>query len=164
MFRIIDVRYKFEYEGGHINGAENWQHGEDEEFLEAILPLSTPPLQQKPDATVSKNSKRDIVIFHCEFSSARGPALMRDLRSRDREVNKPTYPNLYHPETYLLHEGYKVFWENYPDLCTPRAYQPMKDPKYSAEEKSFRKKSKTWASGAGGTVARTGAAPRMLKM
>ena len=27
-FRVVDVRYQFEYEGGHIQGAENWQHGE----------------------------------------------------------------------------------------------------------------------------------------
>jgi len=209
--RIVDARYKYEYDGGHIRGAENWGHWEEEAFWAEFLPPGTGPKRrrnQKPraedggaedsahfdeedvdmpsegnsspsaatggagtlDASGNEGkeypnrAKREIIIFHCEFSSARGPALMRDLRSRDREVNKPTYPNLYHPETYLLHEGYKVFWENYPDLCTPRAYQPMKDPKYSAEEKSFRKKSKTWASGAGGTVARTGAAPRMLKM
>ena len=27
-FRVVDVRYQFEFEGGHIQGAENWQHGE----------------------------------------------------------------------------------------------------------------------------------------
>ena len=214
--RIVDARYKYEYDGGHIRGAENWGHWDEEVFWAEFLPPGTGPKRKRnqrprslereggddaaedsanfdeedvempsegnsPSASAGagagalnksgdevkeypNRAKREIIIFHCEFSSARGPALMRDLRSRDREVNKPTYPSLYHPETYLLHEGYKVFWENYPDLCTPRAYQPMKDPKFSAEEKSFRKKSKTWASGAGGTVARTGAAPRMLKM
>ena len=95
------MRYKFEYEGGHINGAENWQHGEDEEFLEAILPLSTPPLQQKPDATVSKNSKRDIVIFHCEFSSQRAPDFYTKLRERDRSINLEVYPGLYVRNLYL---------------------------------------------------------------
>ena len=95
------MRYKFEYEGGHINGAENWQHGEDEEFLEAILPLSTPPLQQKPDATVSKNSKRDIVIFHCEFSSQRAPDFYTKLRERDRSINLEVYPGLYVRNFYL---------------------------------------------------------------
>ena len=44
-------------------------------------------------------------------------------------LNKNTYPALHHPEMYLLHNGYKEFWENYPDLCEPRAYRPMKDPK-----------------------------------
>ena len=95
------MRYKFEYEGGHINGAENWQHGEDEEFLEAILPLSTPPLQQKPDATVSKNSKRDIVIFHCEFSSQRAPDFYTKLRERDRSINLEVYPGLYVRNFYM---------------------------------------------------------------
>ena len=95
------MRYKFEYEGGHINGAENWQHGEDEEFLEAILPLSTPPLQQKPDATVSNNAKRDIVIFHCEFSSQRAPDFYTKLRERDRSINLEVYPGLYVRNLYL---------------------------------------------------------------
>ena len=95
------MRYKFEYEGGHINGAENWQHGEDEEFLEAILPLSTPPLQQKPDATVSNNAKRDIVIFHCEFSSQRAPDFYTKLRERDRSINLEVYPGLYVRNFYM---------------------------------------------------------------
>ena len=77
-------------------------------------------------------------------------------------MNKETYPALHYPETYLLHNGYKEFWENYPDLCTPRGYLPMTDPNFSSQEKSFRKKSKSWAPG--GTVARTGGSSRLLKL
>ena len=84
---------------------------------------------------------------------------------RDRCQNSASYPALFYPEIYLLHNGYKEFWEHYPDLCQPRAYQPMADPKFSQEEKMFRKKSKTWHSGAGGgaTVARTMGVSRLLK-
>ena len=84
---------------------------------------------------------------------------------RDRVVNHDSYPALHYPEMYLLHNGYKEFWENHPDLCEPRAYQTMADVKFQAEEKAFRKKSKSWAAGGGGgTVARTGtAASRLFK-
>ena len=46
---------------------------------------------------------------------------------RDRQLNKLTYPALHYPECYLLHDGYKVFYENYPELCHPRAYVQMAD-------------------------------------
>lgn len=46
--RVVDARYKFEYEGGHIKGAENWQHGEDGEFLAAFLPSSPLPAAPPP--------------------------------------------------------------------------------------------------------------------
>lgn len=83
---------------------------------------------------------------------------MRELRKRDRCLNKDSYPALYYPEIYLLHNGYKEFFEQYPELCEPRAYLPMADPNFIQEEKMFRKKSKTWAAGTAGvtgTVART---------
>ena len=152
--RIIDVRYKFEYEGGHIEGAENWQHGEDEEFLSAILP--TEPLAQKPEATPLNQNRRDIVIFHCEFSSQRAPDFHTKLRERDRALNWAVYPGLYYPECYLLHKGYKEFFLNYPDLCTGK-YTEMADPCFKEELRVMRAKSKSWA---GGTVSRTGTLSR----
>jgi hypothetical protein len=50
----------------------------------------------------------------------------------------------------LLHNGYKEFFENYPELCDPHNYVPMTDPNYSRDEKMFRKKSKSWAAGSSG--------------
>ena len=80
MFRIIDVRYAFEFEGGHIRGAENWQHGEDDLFLSAFLPSI--PLDRVPEHDPNSTVKRDILIFHCEFSSQRGPDFYNKLRAR----------------------------------------------------------------------------------
>ena len=59
----------------------------------------------------SDPNKRTILIFHCEFSSERGPRLSRFLRSQDRQANKDCYPYLHYPEIYLLEGGYKVFFE-----------------------------------------------------
>lgn len=155
-YRIIDARYKFEFEGGHIRGAENWQHGEDEEFLSAFLPshpLPAPPPPFQPNDT----TKRNILIFHCEFSSQRGPDFYRKLRERDRQLNQHVYPALYHPEVYLLHLGYKEFFQYYPDLCTGR-YTAMVDPNHEHDLRKMRAKSKSWS---GGTVTRTGRMGRL---
>jgi len=153
-FRIIDVRYKFEYEGGHIEGAENWQHGEDEEFLSGILPEE--PLAEAPLPDTNKTEKRNILIFHCEFSSQRAPDFYKKLRERDRMLHANVYPALHYPEVYLLHLGYKEFFNNYPELCTGR-YTEMIDPRYGNELRIMRAKSKSWS---GGTVSRTGTMSR----
>merc|ERR1712059_208744 len=79
-YRIVDVRYKFEYEGGHIVGAENWQHGEDDLFLAEFVP--TKPLTTVPTHNVDNQTKRKILIFHCEFSSQRGPDFYMKLREK----------------------------------------------------------------------------------
>ena len=111
---IIDGRYPYEYEGGHIEGALNI-------YLKEKLfdYLFTNPIK------VEDANKRLIVVFHCEFSSERGPRLMREIRERDRLVNKDNYPYLHYPELYLLEGGYKNFFETNKDLCLPKSYKPM---------------------------------------
>jgi len=154
-FRIVDVRYKFEFDGGHIQGAENWQHGEDEQFLNAFLPST--PLPEPPQYCLENKERRNILIFHCEFSSQRGPDFYKKLRERDRQLNKDVYPGLHYPECYLLHLGYKEFFKNFPDLCTG-SYTEMIDPRHESDLRKMRAKSKSWS---GGTVARTGRMGRL---
>jgi rhodanese-related sulfurtransferase len=129
-YRIIDCRYPYEYEGGHIRGAEN-------KYLhETILSL----LQQP-------TFDRQVIIFHCEFSSERGPKMLRFLRSKDRELNKENYPTLNFPEIYLLDGGYKAFFNEHPQLCDPINYRPMLHSEHSADLRHFRTKSKSWTAG-----------------
>lgn len=64
-FKIIDCRYPYEYEGGHIPGAINLYT--PEQILEEFM--------KNPSQTSAPSEKRDIIIFHCEFSSERGPKL-----------------------------------------------------------------------------------------
>jgi len=154
-FRVVDVRYKFEYDGGHIQGAENWQHGEDDQFLSAFLPSA--PLPAAPQYCLENEAKRNILIFHCEFSSQRGPDFYMKLRERDRQLNKDVYPGLHYPECYLLHLGYKEFFKNHPHLCTG-SYTEMIDPRHENDLRKMRAKSKSWS---GGTVARTGRMGRL---
>ncbi|KAJ8317422.1 hypothetical protein KUTeg_005326 [Tegillarca granosa] len=62
-YRIIDCRYPYEYEGGHVQGAENIYEKEN------ILDLLE---NRKP---VGTDGKRHILVFYCEFSSERGPKM-----------------------------------------------------------------------------------------
>ncbi|KAM4705220.1 M-phase inducer phosphatase 1 [Rhinophrynus dorsalis] len=128
---IIDCRYPYEYEGGHIKGAINLHmEQEAEEYLlkDPILP---------------SDSKRVILIFHCEFSSERGPRMCKFLREKDRDLNE--YPHLHYPELYILQGGYKEFFKKHKAFCTPQGYRPMNHEDFKEDLRKFRLKSRTWA-------------------
>ncbi|KAE8595584.1 hypothetical protein XENTR_v10015806 [Xenopus tropicalis] len=128
---IIDCRYPYEYEGGHIQGAINLHmEQEAEEYF-----LKNP--------VMSNGSKRVILIFHCEFSSERGPRMCKFLREKDRDRNE--YPQLYYPELYILHGGYKEFFQKCKTYCTPQTYRPMNHEDFKEDLRKFRMKSRTWA-------------------
>lgn len=78
----------------------------------------------------------------------------RFLRNNDRLRNESSYPALHYPEIYLLHNGYKEFYETYPEFCDPINYRQMSDPKYSEAYRHFRAKSKSW-NGDGKSLARS---------
>lgn len=145
-FTVVDCRYPYEFEGGHIRGAKNFYTKEQimKEFVNSKDGVN------KPDASdPNAASKRTILIFHCEFSSERGPNLSRFLRNSDRDTNKECYPALDYPEMYLLNGGYKQFYSKYEDLCDPQAYRPMNHPDHENDLRKFRSKSKSWNGGDG---------------
>ncbi|KAM6969477.1 M-phase inducer phosphatase 2 [Tautogolabrus adspersus] len=129
---VIDCRYPYEFEGGHIKGALNL-HQEDQvqDFL-----LKSPVISSFPD-------KRIVIIFHCEFSSERGPRMCRFVRERDRAMNE--YPNLHYPELYILKGGYKDFFPHFQTQCEPQSYRPMHHEDFKEDLRKFRLKSRTWA-------------------
>lgn len=61
--------------------------------------------------------KRVVLIFHCEFSSERGPRMCRFIRKRDRAMNE--YPRLHYPELYILKGGYKEFFQHFQVRSAP---------------------------------------------
>ncbi|KAG5216256.1 hypothetical protein MJG53_000662 [Ovis ammon polii x Ovis aries] len=75
-FVIVDCRYSYEYEGGHIKTAVNLPLERDAETFLLQSPI-TPCILDK----------RIILIFHCEFSSERGP---RMCVSSGNETEPPT--------------------------------------------------------------------------
>jgi rhodanese-related sulfurtransferase len=106
---IIDSRYPYEFEGGHIRNARNIYT--KEKIIDTFL-TNRQQLLGGSDAS-SQQDKRTVIIFHCEFSSERGPGLLRFLRSQDRAANRDAYPKLFYPELYLLEGGYKAFFEDH---------------------------------------------------
>lgn len=97
---IIDCRFPYEYQGGHIKGATNWNSPTD--LFELYF---------------NQISKGAIIIFHCEFSQSRGPTMAGLFREHDRSVNWSHYPYLHYPDVYILDDGYKGFYEKYPEHC-----------------------------------------------
>nr|CAH7745696.1 unnamed protein product [Callosobruchus chinensis] len=132
-YRVIDCRYPYEFEGGHINGAENIYT--KEQCMQML---------QEKQLPGSSLQKRHILVFHCEFSSERGPNLCRYLRREDRQKNETAYPALHYPEIYLLEGGYKSFFEQFSEMCTPTAYTAMLHPDHAEDLRHFRQKSRTW--------------------
>ncbi|KAL6487353.1 hypothetical protein MHYP_G00039790 [Metynnis hypsauchen] len=129
---VIDCRYPYEYEGGHIKGALNLHL--EEQFEECFF--RQPVLPQCPE-------KRVLLVFHCEFSSERGPRMCRFVRERDRDLNE--YPNLHYPELYVLKGGYKDFFPLHKKECEPQDYRPMHHEDFKEDLRKFRLKSRTWA-------------------
>ncbi|XP_033757310.1 M-phase inducer phosphatase-like [Pecten maximus] len=132
-YRIIDCRYPYEFNGGHIKHAENMYTRDQVQQL----------LHDSCDVT----GKRNILIFHCEFSSERGPKMMRFLRTQDRAQNEANYPALTYPEVYLLDGGYKAFFHTGKTLCHPMEYKPMLHQGHSDDLRHFRSRSKSWTAG-----------------
>ncbi|CAF1113200.1 unnamed protein product [Rotaria sp. Silwood1] len=135
---IIDCRYPYEYDGGHIQSAKNLYTRSQiyNEYFHKPLEL--------------KDSwKRNIFIFHCEFSSERAPSLLRFFRSEDRNIHERIYPQLHYPEIYLLEGGYKAFYEYSNQFCIPNQYRMMNDIDYEEEYRQYRFETKQFDKFAG---------------
>ena len=106
---VIDCRFEYEYDGGHINGAINYN---DKDLLASHLFLT--PMEG-----------RTLLIFHCEYSAHRAPIMARHIRAEDRNANIEFYPKLTYPEVYILDGGYSNFFKEHRDRCYPQAYVEM---------------------------------------
>ncbi|XP_017210413.1 cell division cycle 25 homolog d isoform X1 [Danio rerio] len=148
-FLIVDCRYPYEYQGGHIKGAVNlYTEHQVQQVLHqasAQVSVSTSRLcgRSASDSLPEdeESPSRKLIIFHCEFSSERGPHLCQYLRRLDRCVN--VYPSLHYPELYLLLGGYKHFHASYPDLCDPCGYVSMRQREYREQLNSFLRRRQT---------------------
>ncbi|XP_019867610.2 M-phase inducer phosphatase [Aethina tumida] len=131
-FTIVDCRYPYEYEAGHIEGAINLY--KQEQCVELFVDVA---------ASEQPRNARNILVFHCEFSIERGPTMYKYVRQKDRALNADMYPLLCYPEIYVLKTGYSKYFEEYPDTCVPRGYKTMLDNKnrmdsrYKSERRSL---------------------------
>uniref|UniRef100_A0A1I7RSB7 protein-tyrosine-phosphatase n=1 Tax=Bursaphelenchus xylophilus TaxID=6326 RepID=A0A1I7RSB7_BURXY len=127
-FMLIDCRYPYEFEGGHIiNSINMFQFDQVCQKFYSEENGSFHAIQNK------------IPIFYCEFSQARGPKMANALRRFDRKLNATNYPHLDYPEIYVLDSGYQGFFkqEECTELCTPRHYVRMQDTAFMEELKRF---------------------------
>lgn len=108
-FVIIDCRFEYEYNGGHIDGAVNFN---DKEHLSSQL------FDVEP-------TTKALLIFHCEYSAHRAPIMAKFVRNKDRTLNAEHYPRLTYPETYILDGGYSSFFKDYRARCFPQNYVEM---------------------------------------
>lgn len=106
---IVDCRFEYEYEGGHIEGAVNFN---DKEKLASQL----------FDIEPTENA---LLVFHCEYSAHRAPLMAKFIRNKDRTVNAERYPALTYPETYILDGGYSSFFKDHAPRCFPQSYVEM---------------------------------------
>ncbi|KAJ5320873.1 hypothetical protein N7476_003875 [Penicillium atrosanguineum] len=105
---VVDCRFEYEYEGGHINGAVNYN---DKNQLAGDLFGSVKP--------------RTALVLHCEYSAHRAPIMAKFIRHHDRAVNIDSYPNLTYPDMYILDGGYSSFFAEHRSLCYPQNYVEM---------------------------------------
>ncbi|MCJ1473396.1 cell division cycle- protein [Lambiella insularis] len=112
---VIDCRFEYEYKGGHIDGAINFNNKEEL----AVKLFEQPPRQ------------RTILIFHCEYSAHRAPIAARFIRHEDRASNAHQYPKLTYPEVYILDGGYSAFFKEHRIRCSPQNYVEMNAKEYA---------------------------------
>ncbi|KAI3645140.1 hypothetical protein MP228_011304 [Amoeboaphelidium protococcarum] len=125
-FVIVDCRFKYEYDGGHIKNAINFDR--EDAMLEYFLPSDgTLP----PEASDSRTA----LIFHCEFSQCRAPTFVQHLRGKDRMINQLNYPHLHYPEIYVLDGGYCQFYTNFKSYCDPCGYVSMNCSNHTEQRK-----------------------------
>jgi len=101
---IIDCRFDYEFQAGHIIGAYNMG---DPAAIESFF-------MQNANTLRDMMRSRAVLIFHCEFSERRGPNCWRELRNADRSTNARRISDsdsqqLFFPEMYLLEKGYAHF-------------------------------------------------------
>jgi M-phase inducer tyrosine phosphatase len=106
---IIDCQFGYKYEGGHMTGAINFN--KKQQLASRLFDTPT--------------KERILLIFYCEYSIYRAPAIARYIRSRDRSANGLHYPRLTFPDMYILEGGYSIFFERSIARCEPQAYVKM---------------------------------------
>ncbi|CAE6404557.1 unnamed protein product [Rhizoctonia solani] len=121
-YTVIDCRFDYEYAGGHIPGAINLNTTQAIE--DCLLGPNKPAPNRSGDGT-----KKDVLVFHCEFSAKRAPTFAKHLRSRDRALNSHSYPNVHYPEVYIMAGGFNQYFKEKPSQVEPPfSYVQMDDP------------------------------------
>uniref|UniRef100_A0A1I7XN76 M-phase inducer phosphatase n=1 Tax=Heterorhabditis bacteriophora TaxID=37862 RepID=A0A1I7XN76_HETBA len=137
---LVDCRYPYEFNGGHIKNAINIY---DPERCEELFYPGNP----NHNGVIHKR----IPIFYCEFSQKRGPSMAHALRRVDRQRNELRYPFVDFQEIYVLDKGYRNFYQ-----LMSETTDKMMDSRFSTYLKRFTFHKK----GFGGTTCSRAIEPR----
>ncbi|KAA1085150.1 cell division cycle- protein [Puccinia graminis f. sp. tritici] len=138
---IIDCRFGYEFDAGHIREAINLHDKEDAEtmLLQGALfnggnrDVPIPSESGKPDP--NGETKKVVLVFHCEYSAMRAPTVAKHLREQDRHKNMTHYPALHYPEIYILEGGFAKYHSHSPQHCNG-SYVRMDDPTHRADRQA----------------------------
>ena len=116
---LVDSRFYYEFEGGHIRNAVNISTPSQ---LYQILSFEKGANQPK----LRIMDVRTLIVFYCEYSHKRSPTQRTHIISldRQRQDERGDFGRVHYPEMYLLEGGYKSFYAKYPHYCEPRGYVP----------------------------------------
>jgi rhodanese-related sulfurtransferase len=122
---LIDCRYFYEYQNGHIVQSAHVMFPEDCQrgFLLARdkLRLNCTNNNNNSNSSNNRDSERKenlVYVFYDDGEANAMPMhhramqLFRHIRNLDRLDNMHTYPNLYFPNMYVLKGGFKAFIES----------------------------------------------------
>jgi rhodanese-related sulfurtransferase len=121
-YTIIDCRYPYEYDGGHLKNSINiYSISQIEDFV---------------NKNKNKN-KNQILIFYCEFSSKRSFKIVNALKNYDRKINIENYPFINYPEIYIIEGGYNKMFNYYKKINKLLPYIKMIDSNYKNEYSTY---------------------------
>ena len=111
-YLLVDCRYPYEYQGGHIMGAINCPPSEKLVLMDWLF---------DPEHGITRRGPL-ILVMHCEFSQCRAPRMATDVFRQ--YINLGLHTGL---EVYVMKGGYSDFYRHYPQWCDPVGYVPMHD-------------------------------------
>ncbi|PLW29845.1 hypothetical protein PCANC_20136 [Puccinia coronata f. sp. avenae] len=138
---VIDCRFGYEFDAGHISSAINVPDKEvalrfllqGDIFPNGKNDVPLPSESGKTDA--SGKAKKVVVVFHCEYSAMRAPTVAKYVREQDRHMNMTQYPALHYPEVYILEGGYARYHAHSPQHCQG-SYVSMDDPNHRRDRQA----------------------------
>lgn len=111
-YLIIDCRYQYEFNGGHIVGAFNCPPSEKLMLMDWLFSSEHGVAWQGPL----------VLIMHCEFSQCRAPRLATDIFRQYLGLGRNSGL-----EVYVMKGGYSEFFRHCAQWCEPLGYVPMHD-------------------------------------
>ncbi len=139
-FQVVDCRFGYEYEGGHIPGAINLNTVEK---VVGTFSLRSRPSLERSAASAAIAEWQSRQVWQSTKARPRLPLRVQLQACPDHGSGSATgrsssgarLPNCHFPEIYILQGGYCNFFQSYANLCEPQQYICMDDPRFLANDR-----------------------------